>query len=208
MTLGIAVLMSSGIVLVADTRVSRGWRVLADNAEKILQLDERTGVIHSGKVVEEWKDDLKQWHERCIARAKSGWLQYLGCIQESVGSEWRGKLLSGERVNFILARWDGWLGPVGAQLEVERDRIGAAILFLRDMTQVRVMYTGETYLVDTHFNVSEVFRGTSSLDDAIQRSRWLINKAAEIQELKGMPRTIGTNVSILTITPAGAPEET
>ena len=46
------------------------------------------------------------------------------------------------------------------------------------------------------------------LDDAIQRSRWLINKAAEIQELKGMPRTIGTSVSILTITPAGAPEET
>jgi len=77
MTLGIAVLMNTGIALVADTRVSRGYHIVHDNAKKIVQLDDSTAVIHSGKSVDGWQEDLKSWHRICRESSGNDWLRYV-----------------------------------------------------------------------------------------------------------------------------------
>ena len=203
MTLGISVLMNTGIVLVADTRVSRGYHIVHDNAKKIVQLDDFTAVIHSGKNVNGWQEDLKSWH--CICRESSGndWLRYIGCLQAQMGNHYRTELSSEEQMELVMVRWDGWLGPMGAKVRVSFNEVGSNILYRRDANDILIIYTGEIGILTSHFVVPEFFKGIGSLEEAIEQARWLIHRVSEIQEYKGLPRTVGRKTTISIITPDG-----
>ena len=171
MTLGIAVLMDAGIALVADTRVSRGYHIVHDNAKKIVQLDDFTAVIHSGKNVDGWQEDLKSWHRICRERSGYDWLRYISCLQAQMESRYRAQL--------------------------------SEVVYLQGLGKIRILYIGEVGILTSHFVVPKVFEGIGSVEEATKLAQWLIHRVSEIQETKGMPRTVGRKTTVSIITPDG-----
>lgn len=206
MTLGIAVLMNTGIALVADTRVSRGYHIVHDNAKKIVQLDDSTAVIHSGKNVDGWQEDLRIWHRICRERSGYDWLRYISCLQAQMGDRYRAQLSSEEKVALIVARWDGWIGPVGAQVWVSHDAVGSEVVYLQGLGKIKILYIGEVGILTSHFVVPKVFEGIGSVEEATKLAQWLIQQVSEIQETKGLPRTVGRKTTVSIITPDGYQE--
>lgn len=201
MTLGIGVVGSFGVTLVADSRRSQGWKVISDDDQKVFQIDRYTGVIHAGLVVDSLPALLQRAHE---GAPRDKWELYLGYIAAYLFDSVHSRLHGRDIVILLFGAYRADTGPVLGTIEVLEDTVKVSSFHMVVPGRVRFNAIGELDVYNTQCGGGHGWFDTVSTTwEVIEASKAVMECVRKAQEVRGSPLTVGGKIQSAEITSSG-----